>query len=254
MSNWYLITGAGAGIGRAIAKRLASGSHRLILMGRTEASLEETRRLLDQSDSHRIAPADICRPEAIQAALKLTGIQSLHGVVANAGIGGGNHYGDGDRWDEIIATNLTGTYHTVRHCLDYLRANREPGGNRHVVVVSSILARLGVPGYSAYCASKAGLLGLVRSWAAEWANERILVNAICPGWVKTKMAMDGLVSFAAQSGKTVEEAFAEQMVPVPLGKMSEPEEVAALTAFLLAGGQSSITGQTLDINNGALMP
>jgi len=254
MSKRFLITGAGSGIGRALAQRLATQSHHLILMGRRKEALEETLELLAHRENHRLAPADIREPEGIRAALEAAGVESLHGVVANAGVGGDNRYGSEDRWDEIVATNLTGTYHTVNLCLDYLRANRDPGEARKVVVVSSILARLGVPGYSAYCASKAGLLGLVRSWAGAWAGERILVNAVCPGWVKTKMAMDGLAAFAAQSGKTVEEVYAEQMVPVPLGKMSQPEEVAALIAFLLSSEESSITGQTLDINNGALMP
>ena len=83
--------------------------------------------------------------------------------------------GDGDRWDDIVQTNLFGTYWCCR------AAERQlPDGGR-IVVTSSILARIGVAGYTAYCASKAGLLGLVRAFAAELAPRRIQVNAICPG-------------------------------------------------------------------------
>ena len=94
----------------------------------------------------------------------------------------------------------------------------------------------------------------MRSWAVELAAEKILVNAICPGWVNTQMAVQGLESFAETSGKTYEKIYDEQMSQVLLGKMSEAEEIANLIKFLISENQSSITGQTLDINNGALMP
>ena len=116
------------------------------------------------------------------------------------------------------------------------------------------MARLGVPGYSAYCASKAGLLGLTRSLATELAQEKILVNALCPGWVDTTMAHEGLRAFAEALKISKEEALKKAMDDVPLGKMSKPDEIAQFTAFLISDAQASITGQTLDINNGAMMP
>ena len=176
----------------------------------------------------------------------------MQGVVANAGLGGENQYGDNDRWHDILETNLTGTYQLVQEALPYFSVKES--GFRQIVIIASILARLGVPGYSAYCASKAGLLGLMRSWAVELASEKILVNAICPGWVNTQMAVQGLETFAETSGQAYEKIYDEQMAQVLLGKMSEAEEVANLIRFLISENQSSITGQTLDINNGALMP
>ena len=116
------------------------------------------------------------------------------------------------------------------------------------------MARLGVPGYSAYCASKAGLLGLTRSLAVELAQDKILVNALCPGWVDTTMAHEGLRAFSEALTISKKEAFEQAMNDVPLGKMSQPDEIAQFIAFLISDAQTSITGQTLDINNGAMMP
>ena len=111
-----------------------------------------------------------------------------------------------------------------------------------------------MPGYSAYCASKAGLLGLTRSLAAEYSGDNILINALCPGWVNTDMAQEGIDDFADALKITKEQAYQEAMKQVPLGKMSEPEEIAQFIGYLLCEKQTSLTGQTIDINNGALMP
>ena len=251
MRKDILVTGAGSGIGRAIAKTLANNDLDLVLVGRNRDALEQTKSTLKPSSNHRLLIADIRDAHAIrQGLLELK--PSLFGVIANAGLGGENHYGANDNWQNIIDTNLTGTYLLVQESLPYFMPKEQ--GFRHIIIISSILARLGVPGYSAYCASKAGLLGLMRSWAAEYASQKILVNALCPGWVKTEMATQGLETFAEKSGKSYETIYQEQMDQVLLGKMSEPEEIAELVNFLLSPLQTSITGQALDINNGAAMP
>jgi NAD(P)-dependent dehydrogenase (short-subunit alcohol dehydrogenase family) len=213
--------------------------------------LEETLSSLASPADHRLMAADIRDAAALRAGLAEAN-PTLHGVVANAGLGGENHYGPDDRWSDIVETNLTGTYQLVQEALPYF-ASKETGFRR-IVIISSILARLGVPGYTAYCASKAGLLGLMRSWAVALAADKILVNAICPGWVNTEMAVQGLQSFAESSGRSYDQIYQEQMAEVLLGKMSEPEEVAHMARFLLSPQQTSISGQTFDINNGALMP
>ena len=254
MLKTIAVSGSGTGIGRAIARELAAQNVQVILVGRTRSKLEETRASLANPDFHRVLAVDIRDARSLCSGLQALKSPYLTAVVANAGVGGENHYGLEDRWSEIVETNLTGTYQFVNEALPYLRSHRSPGDLRQIIVISSILARLGVPGYSAYCASKAGLLGLVRSWAAEFSSESILVNAICPGWVETDMAVQGLESFAKNANTTYEAVFREQMAQVPLGKMAQPEEVAKLVVFLVLGGQSSITGQTLDMNNGALMP
>lgn len=255
MKKTVLVSGAGSGIGRAICETLASGETgaRLILVGRNEGKLKETVAALPKGGEHLIAVADVSNQKELHAALAKLPWSSINltGVVSNAGIGGGNAYGEGDRWNEVMSTNLNGTYYLVNEALPFLKASREKF--KHVILISSILSKMGVPGYSAYCASKAALLGLTRVWANEWARDRILVNAICPGWVATDMAESGILQFAKGMKISYEEALALQMKSVPLGKMSEPQEIASVIRFLLSDAQVSITGQSIDVNNGALM-
>ena len=252
VTKTVLVTGAGSGIGRAISRCLSKNGYSLILLGRKQDNLETTRNSLECPDQHQCISCDIRLPKDITKALEKSKINSLYALVANAGIGGENSYSSDDRWNEIIDTNLTGTYNTIQECLPYLKRSKAPF--KKIVILASILARLGVPGYSAYCASKAGLLGLNRSLAAELAQEKILVNALCPGWVDTKMAHEGLQAFSEALKISKEKAFEQAMTDVPLGKMSQPDEIAQFTAFLISDAQTSITGQTLDINNGAMMP
>ena len=148
----------------------------------------------------------------------------IHALVACSGLGGANG-GDAkaDRFDDLVATNLNGTYYCCRSALDHLAPGPEP---RHLVVLSSILARIPVSGYTGYSAAKAGLLGLVRSFASELGPSNVQVNAICPGWVDTDMAWEGLDGIAATSGGTREDAYRDAMRDVPLGRMSQPDDIA----------------------------
>lgn len=247
MRKTYLISGAGSGIGQAIAFKLAAGGHNCILLGRNEAALNKTFKLLPNG-SRMVIAADIRDKEDLaDAASQLEDVE-LNGLVANAGIGGENQWGETDRWQNIIDTNLTGTYNFVNTFLPNLRMAE---AEKHIVITSSVLARLGVSNYPAYCASKAGLLGLMRSWAVQFAPEQILVNAICPGWVDTEMSQQGLQGIANGIGITKDEFYNIAMQSVPLKRMSQPDEIAGLVAYLLS--QRSMTGQTVDMNCGSVM-
>ncbi len=247
MNKTYIISGAGSGIGKAIVEQLAADGNTCILLGRDETKLKHV--LSTLSGNHMVISADIRSIESLQQASAHLKNQKIDGIIANAGIGGENQWGEKDRWNDILSTNLTGTYKLVNSFLPQLKLSAS--SYKHILITSSVLARLGVANYSAYCASKAGLLGLMRSWAIQFAPDNILVNAICPGWVDTDMAQQGLQGIADDIGITKDEFYNVAMQSVPLRKMSQPQEIADLVSYLLK--QQSITGQALDINGGAVM-
>lgn len=247
-----IITGAGTGMGAATARRLAADGRSIVLVGRRREPLEEVRQTLP-GDRHVVLTANVADRESLHTALHGGALDEheVTAVFANAGIGGVNEYGPDDRWDEIIGVNLTGSYNTAMECLPLLRDSDAP--NRQILFTSSCLSRFGVPNYAAYCASKAGINGLTRSLSVQLATERILVNAILPGWVDTEMARDGIDQMAGEQDVTFDAAHAEQMAMVPLGRMSDPDEIAEFVAYLFSPKQLSITGQCIDINNGSWM-
>ena len=245
-----VVTGAGTGIGRAIARRVSRDGAAVTLLARDKARLERTAAELD-GPSH-VGTCDVRDRKAVdEAVARAAGaLGPVHALVASAGIGGENVDGKGDRFDEIVATNVSGTYYTCRAVERRLAPGPEP---RHIVVVSSILARIGVARYTGYCASKAGLLGLVRALAVELAPATVQVNAVCPGWVDTDMAWQGFDAMAAVTGGTREDAYRDAMRAVPLGRMEQPDEIAGTVAWLLSGDARGVTGQAIDHNGGAWM-
>jgi ketoreductase len=245
-----VVTGAGRGIGKAIALRLAREGATLSLLARGVDALEQT---AHEAGGAFVRGVDIRDAGQVEEAFGAAAEQNgpVHALVANSGIGGPNEPGADDRFEDLVQTNLVGTYHCVRSAQRVLAAGGS--GRRDVVVVASILARIGVAGYTGYCASKAGLLGLVRSLAAELAPDDVQVNAICPGWVATDMSREGIGLLADALGVGYDEAYAEAMREVPLRRMSEPEDVAGTVAWLLSADARGVTGQAIDQNGGAFM-
>lgn len=251
-----LITGAGSGIGRATSVLLSEDPNtRLLLIGRSIESLNETLALTKNSNNHLTTSVDISDASALESFLQspqaALNEHPLECVFANAGIGGPNDFGSNDRWQQIIDINLTGAYNTCMSCYPWLL--KSPTVTKHVVLTSSCLARFGVPGQTAYVASKTALTGLVRSLATTWSKEGILINAIAPGWVDTQMAKNSIQAMADAEGMSYEEMHKIQSNILPTGRMSEPVEIAQLIKFLFSGLQRSIVGQTIDINNGSWM-
>lgn len=238
-----VVTGAARGIGLAVAERLASERATLTLVDRDAEPLRDAAERLG-AGAHSV---DIRDGDSVARAIEdsVSARGPLAALVANAGIGGPNEPGAADRFDELVETNLAGTYRCCRAAEPHLA----DGGR--IVVTASILGRIGVAGYTGYCASKAGLLGLVRALAMELARREIQVNAVCPGWVDTDMSAQGLALLARGLGGTVAEAHEVAMAAVPLGRMLRPEEVAATVAWLLSDDATGITGQAIDHNGGA---
>ena len=246
-----VVTGASAGIGRAIARRLARDGASLTLLARTPSGSSRPLRCSSSRPTSPPATSEIAARSRRRSLQPRAHLGPIHALVACSGLGGANG-GDApsDRFDDLVATNLNGTYYCCRAALEHLA----PGPDaRHLVVISSILARIPVPDYTGYSASKAGLLGLVRSLAAELAAENVQVNAICPGWVDTDMAWSGLDGIAAATGGTREDAYREAMRAVPLGRMSQPDDIAGTVAWLLSPDARGVTGQAIDQNGGAWM-
>ena len=252
--NTTAITGAGTGIGRAIAFRLAKEGHQLALFARNVDRLAETAEqakalgapsvFTQSTDIRDRGSVD----QAFQHAYETLG--KFTGLVANSGIGGPNSDGPSDRFDDLVQTNLMGTYYCLRAAQRHLTEGPSP---RNLIAIASILGRFGVGGYTGYCASKTGIIGLVRALAHEVAQDNIQVNAICPGWVDTEMAWEGIDGMASGMGISREEAHAIAMQQVPMARMSQPEDVAGTVCWLLSPDARGVTGQGIDINGGAWM-
>jgi NAD(P)-dependent dehydrogenase (short-subunit alcohol dehydrogenase family) len=247
-----LVTGGGRGIGRAIAHALAGPDSFVGIAGRTRSRLESTAIDLE-SLGGRALPIEM---DVTSESSVAEGIRALAGAAAhvdvlvnNAGVGGGEPIAGSDiaRWRRTIDTNLTGMYLVTREIVPLLR----PGGR--IVNLSSVLGRFGVPGYTAYCASKHGVIGFTRALALELAQNPITVNAICPGWVDTEMAAEGMGQGAAAMGLTFEEFRDRALGAVPIKRIIQPEEVAELVRFLVSPAASAITGQTYNICGGQTM-
>lgn len=247
-----LVTGGGKGMGRDIALAFGAQGARVALCGRTEATLEKTAEdIRDAGGAALFAVCDVAVNDQARAAVKrvVDAYGHIDILVNNAGMGGMTPIdGDDDAtWREIVDTNVIGTMQMTRAAVRHI-----PNGGR-ILNTSSVLGRFGVPGYSAYCASKHAIVGLTRALAHELAERGITVNAIAPGWVDTQMAQDGMVQIAASIGVTRDAFYEMAMSQVPLRRMLAPEEIADLVLFLASERGRGITGACLDINGGSFM-
>lgn len=247
-----LVTGGGRGIGRAIARALGGPDTFVAVAGRTAAQLESTAIDLESLGGRSLAiEMDVTSEASVAAGVRALARAAAHVdvLVNNAGVGGGEPIGGSDiaRWRRTIDTNLTGTYLVSREVVPLIR----PGGR--IVNLSSVLGRFGVPGYTAYCASKHGVIGFTRALALELADKQVTVNAICPGWVDTEMAAQGMAQGAAAMGISFEEFRDSAIGAVPIKRIIQPEEVAELVRFLVSPAASAITGQTYNICGGQTM-
>ncbi len=242
-----LVTGGGTGIGLAIARALAGAGAEVTITGRRadplEAAAAESPRLhaqvMDVTDEASVA-------RGFAAACGARGKVAIH--VANAGIAEGRSLAKTDPafWRRIMATNLDGTYLTIRAALDTL--GRDDWGR--VIAVSSIAGLRGLKGAPAYAASKHAVVGLIRTLAADFAGRDVTFNALCPGYVATDIVTRNTASIRDRAGVSDEEALAMMVSQNPHRRLIAPEEIAAAALWLCDPASGSVNGQAIQISGG----
>jgi 3-oxoacyl-[acyl-carrier protein] reductase len=239
-----IVTGAGRGIGHAIAVRLGSEGARVACVSRSEENARRT------ADELNVARADSAKPYAVDvsdhAAVQKVGAQILENfgkadiLVNNAGVtrDGLSMRMSIEDWDTVINTNLRGAFNFVQAVQRSMIKQR----SGRIINISSVIGLIGNAGQTNYAASKAGLIGLTKSLARELASRNITVNAIAPGFIVTDM-----------TGALSDEIQKLIIGRIPLGRVGEPIDVAASVAFLASAEARYITGQVLCVDGGMVM-
>jgi 3-oxoacyl-[acyl-carrier protein] reductase len=238
-----LVTGASQGIGRACALALAGAGARVALAARNEAKLNEVAaEIASAGGSAAVFSLDIASEESIRACAKAV-TEHFGGVgilVNNAGVTRDNLALSMKRaeWDEVLQTNLTGTFLMTQALLRPMLKARWG----RIVNVTSVVGETGQAGQANYAASKAGLIGLTKSLARELASRNITANAVAPGYIETAM-----------TAVLKDEQRAAMVAQVPLGRPGTDAEIAAAVRFLASDDAAYITGHVLDVNGGMYM-
>lgn len=246
-----LVTGAGRGIGAAIAIRLSELGASLTLLGRTAATLEASAAACPGPS--RTVVADVTDAAGISRAVD-TAVAAFGPVdilVNNAGIAHSAPFTKiaAADWSRLLAVNLTGTLLCTQAVLP---AMLERGFGR-IVNIASIAGMRGYPYVAAYCATKHGVIGLTRALAVETARRGITVNAVCPSYTETDMVTQAIATIREKTGRSEVEAVAELARFSPQGRLMQPHEVAAAVAWLCLPGAEGITGQSIAVAGGEVM-
>ncbi len=244
-----LVTGAGRGIGAAVARRLSVEGHAVALTARSVDEL--TALAAGLPGPSLVVPADLTDPGAAEAVLGRVEQEwggPVEVLVLNAGGATSAPLArtTDEDWARMLELNLTAPFRLLRRALPGMV---DQGWGR-VVAIASIAAKRGDPYTSAYTASKHGLLGLIRSAAAEVATRGVTVNAVCPAYVDTPMTETTVATISAATGRTEQQAREALARSQPIGRLITPDEVAE--AVLLCVRSAGITGQGLNVDGGAV--
>ena len=248
ISRTCLITGAGRGIGRAIATRLAAEGHRVALTARNRDELDGTAKLCDGASL--VVPADLTAQGSVDEVFAMVEAEfgPVEILVANAGAGNSAPIAritDVD-WQRMLDLNLTAPFRCMRRAVPAM----VDSGYGRIVVVASVASKRGEPYIAAYTAAKHGVLGLVRSAAAELARSGVTVNAVCPAYVDTPMTTDTVAMIAKRTGRSTDEARRLLADKQPIGRLITVEEVADAVWFCVAN--PGVTGQGINVDGGAI--
>ena len=235
-----LVTGASGGIGAAIARTLHAAGATVGLSGTREEPLNAL--AADLGDRAFVLPCNLADPLAVEA-LPKAAIAAMGGIdilVNNAGITRDQLFMrmSDDDWASVIDVNLTAT---MRLCRGVVRPMMKSRWGR-IINISSIVGATGNPGQVNYAASKAGMIGLTKSLAAEVASRGITANAVAPGFIATPM-----------TDKLTDEQKERINTQIPAGRMGTPEEIAAAVLYLASNEAAYVTGATLHVNGGMAM-
>jgi len=238
-----VVTGAGRGIGRAIALKFANEGADIVVVSRTQENSEkvanEIRALGRKAWAHAV---DVANAEAVNAAAEkiLTECGKVDVLVNNAGVtrdGLLMRMADAD-WDTVLNTNLKGAFLVTK---GFSRAMLKARTGR-IINISSVIGLIGNAGQCNYAASKAGLIGFTQSCAREFAARGVTVNAIAPGFIETDM-----------TSELTEALKAEILKKIPLGTLGQGEDIAAAALYLAAASGRYVTGQVLTVDGGMVM-
>lgn len=238
-----LVTGAGRGIGRAIALELASAGADLVLLARTRTQLEEVAgEIRGMGRRALVAAADASRAADVEAAVEsaLQEFEKIDILVNNAGITRDSvllRMKEED-WDEVLAVNLRSAFVCTRAVSKAMLKRR----HGRIVNITSVIGQMGNSGQANYAASKAGLIGFTRSVARELATRGITVNAVAPGYIETEMTRE--------LPEKVQEGIRAR---IPMGSFGQPEDVARVVRFLSAPQTRYVTGQVFNVDGGMVM-
>jgi len=239
-----IVTGAGRGIGEAIARRLAAEGARVAVVSRTEANSEKTAAALNaiRPDCSIPYAVDIADFESVQDALgrAVNDLGRVDILVNNAGVTRDNlaMRMSSEEWDMVLQTNLKGAFNAVRAVLRAMVKQRYG----RIVNVGSVSGLMGMAGQANYAASKAGLIGMSKSLARELASRNITVNVIAPGFIETDMT--------AVLSEEIREGARKQ---IPVARFGATDEIAAAVEFFASQEASYITGQVLAVDGGMSM-
>jgi NAD(P)-dependent dehydrogenase (short-subunit alcohol dehydrogenase family) len=244
-----LVTGGGRGIGRAVAERLAREGARVVVAGRTTAEIEAVAAAVKGV----AVVMDVADRGSIGAGLAVVEehVGRIDVLVNNAGAAESAPLGrtSDELWDAMMAVNATSTFTLCRALVPAMVKN---GWGRVVNVASNA----GLTGYAysaAYCAAKHAVVGLTRAIALEVARAGVTVNAVCPGWVSTRLLDEAVERIVKKTGRSPEEARADLAGMSPQRRLVEPEEVAAAVAMLCSDEARSIHGQAIAVDGGQVM-
>lgn len=251
-----IVTGGGRGIGAAIAEALARAGAAVSLVGRTAETLNSTANRLTKDYGVKVATAtaDIADEAAIQKAV--TSIRDAVGsptiLVNNAGMARSSPFlkSDGAFWRKVLETDLMGAVYCTQAVLP---AMLEAKWGRIVNIASTA----GLSGYgyiTTYCAAKHAMVGMTRALAIETARTGVTVNAVCPSYVDTEMTAGTIDNIVQKTGRTREQAAASLVASNPQGRLIQPVEVADAVVWLCGENAGSVTGQSIVIAGGELMP